>query len=89
MAQRSQVDPIASLREKNYLLYLVGSLVSNAGNQMRSVAVGWEVYQRTHEPISLGYVGLVLALPVIFFAIPAGALADRYSRKWLIMIAQA
>jgi MFS family permease len=89
MSQRSQVDPIASLREKNYLLYLAGSLLSNTGNQMRSVAVGWEVYQRTHEPISLGYVGLVLALPVILFAIPAGALADRYSRKWLIMIAQA
>jgi MFS family permease len=53
------------------------------------VAVGWEVYQRTHQAISLGYVGLVLALPVILFAIPAGALADRYSRKWLIMIAQA
>ncbi|MGD9635080.1 MAG: MFS transporter [Pirellulales bacterium] len=88
MAQRPQVDPIASLREPNYLLFLVGSLLSNTGNQMRSVAVGWEVYHRTREPISLGYVGLVLALPVIFFAIPAGALADRYSRKWLIMIAQ-
>jgi MFS family permease len=89
MAKRSEVDPIAALREPNYLLFLVGSMLSNTGNQMRSVAVGWEVYHRTHEPISLGYVGLVLALPVILFAIPAGALADRYSRKYLIMMAQA
>ena len=54
MAERTQVDPIASLREPNYLLFLVGSLLSNTGNQMRSVAVGWEVYHRTREPISLG-----------------------------------
>lgn len=89
MAQRSEVDPIASLREPNYLLFLVGTFLSNTGNQMRAVAVGWEVYHRTREPISLGYVGLVLALPVILFALPAGALADRYSRKSMIMIAQA
>lgn len=89
MAKSSEIDPLASLREPNYLLFLIGSMLSNTGNQMRSVAVGWEVYHRTREPISLGYVGLVLALPVILFAIPAGALADRYSRKYLIMIAQA
>jgi MFS family permease len=89
MAQRMEIDPIASLREPNYLLFLVGTFLSNTGNQMRAVAVGWEVYHRTREPISLGYVGLVLALPVILFALPAGALADRYSRKSLIMAAQA
>ena len=36
-------DPIASLRQGNFLAYLVGSLLSNTGNQMRAVAVGWEV----------------------------------------------
>ena len=52
MADRTQVDPIASLREPVYLFFLIGSMVSNTGNQMRSVAVGWEVYHRTHEPIA-------------------------------------
>jgi MFS family permease len=89
MAERTEIDPIASLREPNYLLFLIGTLLSNTGNQMRAVAVGWEVYHRARDPFSLGYVGLVLALPVILFALPAGALADRYSRKSLIMIAQA
>ncbi len=32
--------------------------------------------------------GLTLVLPVLLFALPAGAAADRYSRKWLIVIAQ-
>jgi MFS family permease len=85
---RDHVDPIASLRQRGYLLFLVGSLLSNTGNQMRSAAVNWEVYLRTKDPINLAYVGLVLALPVILFALPAGAAADRYSRRALIMIAQ-
>ena len=81
-------DPLASLRRPDFLLYLAGSLVSNAGNQMRTVAVGWEVYQRTATPLSLGLVGLTLALPVLLLALPAGAAADRYPRKRLIQIAQ-
>jgi MFS family permease len=89
MAQRTEIDPIAALREPGFLLFSIGALLSNTGNQMRAVAVGWEVYHRTREPIDLGYVGLVLALPVILLAMPAGAAADRYSRRAIIMIAQA
>ena len=85
----NRTDPIAALRERGFLLYSAGSLVSNTGNQMRSVAVGWEVYHRTGEALYLGLVGLVLALPVILLALPAGAAADRYSRRVLIMLAQA
>lgn len=87
-AAPARPDPLASLRRPGFLLYLAGSLVSNAGNQMRTVAVGWEVYQRTQTPLSLGLIGLVLALPVLLLALPAGAAADRYPRKVLIQIAQ-
>ena len=83
------VDPIAALRHRDFLVYLLGSFVSNTGNQMRTVAVGWEVYERTREPISLGIVGLVLAVPVILLALPAGAAADRHSRRRIIMWSQA
>ncbi|MEX0610617.1 MAG: MFS transporter [Pirellulales bacterium] len=88
MPRRAAVDPISALRHGGFLFFLAGSLLSNTGNQMRSVAVGWEVYDRTQQPLSLGIVGLVLALPVILFALPAGAAADRYSRRALIMLAQ-
>jgi MFS family permease len=88
MPQRPAVDPISALRHSGYLLFLIGSLLSNTGNQMRTVAVGWEVYGRTGRELDLGYVGLVLALPVILLALPAGAAADRYSRRGMIMLAQ-
>jgi MFS family permease len=89
MPRRPAVDPISALRHGGFLLFLVGSLLSNTGNQMRTVAVGWEVYHRTREPLSLGVIGLVLAVPVLLLALPAGAAADRYSRRVLIMLAQA
>jgi MFS family permease len=84
------IDPIASLRERNYLVFLLGSLASNVGNQMRITAVNWEVWHRTgaNEPLSLGKIGLVLALPVIFLALPAGAAADRFPRRSIIMLGQ-
>lgn len=85
----SRPDPIAALRRSSFLIYIVGSLLSNTGNQMRATAVGWEVFHRTHEPLSLGIIGLVLALPVLILALPAGAAADRYSRRRMIMLGQA
>jgi MFS family permease len=92
MPRRDSVDPIASLRHSGFLLYLIGGLISNAGSQMRIVAVQWEIMLREvgarTQALYLGYMGLTLVLPVLMFALPAGAAADRYSRKWLIVIAQ-
>jgi MFS family permease len=92
MPRRSAVDPISALRHAGFLIYLVGGLISNSGSQMRIVAVQWEITIREPDPsklaLLLGYVGLTLVLPVLLFALPAGAAADRFSRRWLIMIAQ-
>src|SRR3954469_9033624 len=103
MPRRSAVDPIAALRHSGYLVYLLGGLIANVGVQMRIVAVQWEITIRAireakllglDEPdprrlaLLLGYIGLTLVLPVIFFALPAGAAADRYSRRWIIAIAE-
>jgi MFS family permease len=92
MPRRDSVDPISSLRHSGFLLYLLGGLISNSGSQMRVVAVQWELTLRNADPrvqaLYLGYMGLALVLPVLFFALPAGAAADHYSRKWLIVIAQ-
>jgi MFS family permease len=92
MPRQAAVDPISALRHGGFLLYLIGGLISNSGSQMRIVAVQWEMTLRESDPsqlaLYLGYIGLALVLPVILFALPAGAAADRFSRRWLIMIAQ-
>jgi MFS family permease len=55
---------------------------------MVSVTVGWEVYRRTGSAMALGLIGLTGALPIIGLAIPAGHLADRFSRRGILMASQ-
>ena len=55
---------------------------------MLAVAVEWEIYRRTHSATALGLVGLVFAIPVVGMSLPAGHLADRISRKHIILWSQ-
>jgi len=52
---------------------------------MQSVAVGWQVFQITHRPLDLGYVGLVQFLPGILLSLPAGHAADRFDRRVVLL----
>lgn len=58
------------------------------GWQMLQVALGWELYERTHSALALGLVGLVTAIPVVLLALPAGHLADRMDRRKIVIAAQ-
>jgi MFS family permease len=97
---RADRDPYLAFRTRSYLLFSIGALISAIGNQMQNVAVGWEIYNRVaaqygHSPegikrgaLALGIVGLIQALPVIFLALPAGQMADRYDRRRIVLGAQ-
>jgi MFS family permease len=50
---------------------------------MISMAVSWELYQRTHQALTLGLIGLVQVVPVIMLFLASGTAADRYNRKLL------
>ncbi len=56
------------------------------GSEAQSVAVAWQVYQITHSALALGYTGLALFLPGIFFTLPAGHVADLYDRRSVILV---
>jgi MFS family permease len=81
-------DPYAAFRFGAFNLYMTGNLLAIIGRQMLAVAVEWEIYARTHSATALGLVGLVLVIPVVTLSLPAGHLADKYSRKHIIVIAQ-
>jgi MFS family permease len=74
------------LRERDYTLLLGSSIAYGFGREMVFVAVGWQVYGISRNPLDLGLVGLAEFLPLLLFALPAGAIADRLSRK-LVFIA--
>ncbi len=46
-----------------------------------SVAVGWQLYEKTGSTFALGLVGLVEVIPVVSLALPAGVAADRFPRR--------
>src|SRR5262249_5531791 len=81
-------DSYAALRFRDFQLMISGRFVASLGEQMVSVAVGWELYERTNDTLALGLVGLVQILPVIFFSLPAGHIADRFNRKNVLLITQ-
>jgi MFS family permease len=66
---------------RDFRLFLGMRLPSSLAVQMQSVAVGWQVYDITHRPIALGYVGLAQFLPVFGLALIAGHVADRFDRR--------
>lgn len=63
--------------------FAIGRSIGVLGRQMLSVAVGYELYERTRDPLTLGLVGLVQVIPVFALFAPGGALADRYDRRFL------
>jgi MFS family permease len=81
-------DPYAALRITEFRLYMQAAMFLTIGGQMQSVAVGWELYERTRSPMALGLIGLVQIVPVLLLALPAGHAADRYSRKHLLILSQ-
>src|SRR5256886_4761299 len=81
-------DPYAAFRSRGFRFFTTGNLVSILGRQMLAVAVEWEIYRRTHSATALGLVGLVFAIPIVGLSLPAGHLADRVSRKHIILVSQ-
>ena len=56
-------------------------------SQIQAVVVAWQIYDLTHDPLSLGLMGLAEALPFIGFALYAGHVADRFNRRFVTMAA--
>src|SRR5438045_3729337 len=86
--ERRAHDPYAAFRSGDFSLFTAGNLLSITGRLMLAVAVEWEIYARTHSATALGLVGLVIAVPVVALSLPAGHLADRVSRKRIILVSQ-
>jgi MFS family permease len=78
--------PYDVLRNRDFLLYLIGRFIASVGQQMVTVAVGWQIYEKTHKPIALGLVGLTQTIPMLALTLPAGHFADNHDRKRIIVM---
>jgi len=82
-------DPYAAFRHPSYRAYFVLHFLGTLGSQMVATAVGWQLYARTHQALTLGLVGLAMALPHYLLFLVAGNTADRHDRKKVFLAAQA
>ncbi len=78
-------DPYAALRLRDVRLYLAGSFLSAFGLQLQTWTAYWQIFERTDDELKLAFVGLVQVVPIILLTLPAGHLADRLNRKYLII----
>lgn len=82
-------DAYAALRFRDFRLLLVGRFLATLGEQMLTVALGWDIYLRTGSAFALGLVGLVQMIPVLALSLPAGTLVDRLNRLRIVIVTDA
>ncbi len=68
---------------------LTARLAGTTAAQILSTVVGWQVFAISHNPLALGYVGLVQFVPMALLVLPAGNTADRFNRKYQLALAWA
>ena len=79
-----RANRLAVLGNRDFSLYLVARLLGTLGVQMQTVAVGWQVYEVTRNPLDLGLIGLSQFLPFVLSILPAGHLADSRDRRRIV-----
>lgn len=71
---------------REFVAYFIARQSGLLGFTIEDVAIGWQIFQLRHNPLDLGLVGLVLFLPQLLLALPAGVLADRADRRAVIVV---
>lgn len=79
-------DAYAVLKFKEFRLFLLARFTTTIAIQMQSVIVGWQVYEMTRDPFSLGLIGLSEAIPFLGLSFFSGHIADIFNRRKIILI---
>lgn len=74
---------------KDFRLFWLGQIISYSGTWMHATAQGWLVYSLTKSPLYLGIVSAAGSLPVLFFTLIGGVVADRVAKRNLLLLTSA
>ena len=75
-----------ALAFSTFRYYLGARFLTTLAVQMQSVAIGWQVYGITGDPLDLGLIGLAQFLPFVVLVLPAGQVADRFNRRTILAL---
>jgi len=81
--------PASLLRERPFVQYWAARACTTMAFHMQAVAVGWQMYDLTRDPLDLGLVGLVQFVPSLLLVLVAGHMADRHDRRRIVAMAMA
>jgi MFS family permease len=79
---------VRPLRHRDFRLLFWGQLVSMLGSQITFVAVPYQVYQLTHSPLLVGFLGLVELAPILVLATVGGLIADHGDRRTVVLLSE-
>jgi len=80
-------NPLRLFRSRNFAGLWTGSLTSSVGASVASVAFAWLVYASRHEALEVTLLGISNFAPGLVLGLLAGALADRYARRGMMILA--
>jgi MFS family permease len=86
MAQSDQASIATLFQLPDFRRLLVANACSTLASRALAVVVGYQVYALTKSPFSLGYLGLVEAIPALSLALYGGHVADRYNRRSILRL---
>jgi MFS family permease len=87
--RRLGVDLTPLRVSKQYRRLYIAGFVTQLGAQATFVTVPFQLRNLTHSPLLVGTLGLVELVPIVFFGLYGGVLADRIDRRRLILVTEA
>jgi MFS family permease len=81
--------PSSILRHGPLTRFWLARVATSVAFQMQAVAVGWQLYDLTNNPLDLGLVGLIQFIPVLLLILVTGQIVDRHDRGRVLALAQA
>src|SRR3989442_13789839 len=86
---RGVLRTFLALRHRNFRLFWTGQLISLIGTWMQTTGQAWLVLELTHSAWLLGLVGALQFLPVMFFSLFGGVMADRLPKRRVLLLTQS
>lgn len=77
-----------ALRHRDFRLLWGADFVSTLGTQVQRVAITWQVFELTGDPLQLGLLGLCRFVPILLFGLAGGVVADRSDRRRTLLLCQ-
>lgn len=71
---------------KSFVIFSFTRVATTLAYQILGVAIGWQIYALTSNPLDLGLVGLAQFVPTVLFTLMSGHIVDRYDRKIIFQL---